>query len=219
MRNTQYTSSVRFEINVKSLMSCVEKLYVSRISLLILVFKRQGSKTFNQDDRDDVDHSMSVDRHCHSFVGLIATPQVDTVCIKEFFYLSWLFSIFVQIFVLYFSRFVCVCPDFFIFVLTFFNRLGLFIFVCWPMVSDHSMSVDWICHSFVLYNSFYCESQRCITVCTIHRMFLRDRPLCHCVTLPTAQLHLSWEMVECLLTIVKRPRVHALRYGIIKLLC
>ena len=150
MRNTQYTSSVCFEINVKSLMSCVEKLYVSRISLLILVFKRQGSKTFNQDDRDDVDHSMSVDRHCHSFVGLIATPQVDTVCIKEFFYLSWLFSIFVQIFVLYFSRFVCVCPDFFIFVLTFFNRLGLFIFVCWPMVSDHSMSVDWICHSFVL---------------------------------------------------------------------
>ena len=88
MRNTQYTSSVRFEINVKSLMSCLEKLYVSRISLLILVVKRQGSKTFNQDDRDDVDHSMSVDRHCHSFVGLIATPQVDTVCIKEFFYLS-----------------------------------------------------------------------------------------------------------------------------------
>ena len=69
-------------------MSCLEKLYISRISLLILVVKRQGSKTFNQDDRDDIDHSMSVDRHCHSFVGLIATPQVDTVCIKEFFYLS-----------------------------------------------------------------------------------------------------------------------------------
>ena len=51
-----------------------------------------------------------------------------------------------------------------------------------------------------------------ITVCTIHRMFLRDRPLCHCVTLSTAQLHLSLEMVDCLLTIVKRSRVHALRY-------
>ena len=111
-------------------MSCLQKHYVSRISLLILVFKRQGSKTFNQDDRDDVDHSMSVDRHCHSFVGLIATPQVDTVCIKEFFYLSLLFF-------QYLSRFLfCISPDlfvfvqiFFIFVLTIFQLSG-FVQVC-----------------------------------------------------------------------------------------
>ena len=85
-------------------MSCLQKHYVSRISLLILVFKRQGSETFNQDDRDDVDHSMSVDRHCHSFVGLIATPQVDTVCIKEFFIRPDFF--------LCLSRFLCLLTEF-----------------------------------------------------------------------------------------------------------
>ena len=143
MRNTQYTSSVCFEINVKSLMSCVEKLYVSRISLLILVVKRQGSKTFNQDDRDDIDHSMSVDRHCHSFVGLIATPQVDTVCIKEFFYLSWFFSIFVQIFVLYFSRFVCVCPDFFYICPDFFQLSG-FVYICLLTNGQWPFNVCWL---------------------------------------------------------------------------
>ena len=151
-------------------MSCLQKHYVSRISLLILVFKRQGSKTFNQDDRDDIDHSMSVDRHCHSFVGLIATPQVDTVCIKEFFYLSWLFSIFVQIFVLYFSRFVCVCPDFLYLSWLFFNCLGLFIFVHWPF------NVFWLAMYYSLYNTSHVLAWSSIV------------SLCHLVHCPVAPL-------------------------------
>ena len=121
-------------------MSCLQKHYVSRISLLILVFKRQGSKTFNQDDRDDVDHSMSVDRHCHSFVGLIATPQVDTVCIKEFFicpdfflYLSrFLFCISPDL-VVFVQIFFCICPDYFsiVWVCLYLSTLPWPFNVCW----------------------------------------------------------------------------------------
>ena len=129
-------------------MSCLQKHYVSRISLLILVFKRQGSKTFNQDDRDDVDHSMSVDRHCHSFVGLIATPQVDTVCIKEFFYLSWLFFYICPDFCFVFLQ-ICLCLSRFFLYLSwlFFNCPGLFIFVHWPF------NVFWLAMYYSLYNT------------------------------------------------------------------